>query len=180
MLNWIQTRKSLKDYGRYLVSQSKRNLTAQKMGGSSLHRSLRAVVNNPRDARGRFKSGEPQLTVYMNYYGKFVDEGVRGTKDTDPDRGQKPNKFNKNKKAIILKAAESFIQKKTGLRRMTNKKRKSLVFLIARSIHQKGIKRSLFFTKVLRKRSKVWTDKITASAANDITNRMVTIIKQSL
>lgn len=180
MLKWTQTRQALNQYGKYLVAQSKRNLTKNKMGGSKLYRSLRSVVNNPRDKAGRFSSGEPQLTIYMNYYGKFVDEGVRGTKDKDPDRGAKPNKFNKNKKAINLKAAESFIQKKTGFRRMRKQSRKSLVFLIARSIHQKGIKRSLFFSKALLKRSKVYTDKITASAANDITNRIVTIIKSQL
>lgn len=119
----------------------------------------------------------------MNYYGKFVDEGVKGTKDTDVDRNLKPNKFDKNKKFINLRAVEQFIGKKRiKLRdkqgKFTRGNKNSLKFAIARSIHQKGIKRSLFFTKPLLRRQKLYDNQIVEGAANDVTNYIVRLIEE--
>lgn len=183
MLRWDRTISVLKDYRDYVVSQSKRNLTANKMGGSVLKRKLRGVVRiaQDRDIKGRFTAGKvAELDFIMPFYGRFVDEGVKGTKDQDANRGAKPFKFDRNKKAINLKAAESFIQKKTGFRRMKKVSKKTLTFLIARAIHQKGIKRSLFFTKPLQKRYKGFLNKVNSSAADDITLEFVQRLKTYL
>ena len=90
MLNWKETRIGLLNYRNYVISQSKRNLTRIKMRNSSLYKSLRGIIMNQRNLLGQFSSGMPQLTFYMNDYGKFVDEGVRGTKDEDFNRSAKP------------------------------------------------------------------------------------------
>jgi hypothetical protein len=181
-MNWKETKIALLNYRDYVISQSKRNLSLRKMGNSKLYKSLRGVVLNQRNRLGQFTSGSPELTFYMNYYGKFVDEGVKGTKDTDIDRNSKPNKFDKNKKFVNLSAVESFMNKKRiRLRgkdgKFTRGSRNSIKFAIARSIHQKGIKRSLFFTKPLLRRQKMYYDQIHEGAANDVTNHIVKLIE---
>lgn len=177
MLKWKETRIALNNYKKYVVSQSRRNLSINKMGRSSLYKSLRGVVNNQRDRLGRFKSGAPQLTFYMNDYGKFVDEGVRGTKDKDANAFAKPNKFNPRKSMIDLGAVKRMVLKNGATGDFTKGKQKSMLFAIAKSIHQKGIKRSLFFTKPFKKRQNRAFDQIHEGSANDITNHIVQLIK---
>jgi len=182
VLNWKETRIGLLNYRDYVIKQSRRNLSIIKMRNSSLYKSLRGLVMNSRDSLGRFSSGMPQLTFYMNDYGKFVDEGVRGTNDKDINRGSKPNKFNSSKSMINLGAVERFMGKKRiRLRgsdgKFTKGNLKSLKFAIAKSIHQKGIKRSLFFTRPFDKKALKYDNQVHEGAANDITNHIVKLIE---
>ena len=182
MLNWKETRIGLLNYRNYVITQSKRNLTRIKMRNSSLYKSLRGIIMNQRNLLGQFSSGMPQLTFYMNDYGKFVDEGVRGTKDEDFNRSAKPNKFDRNKEMINIGAVERFMSKKRvrlrgGDGKFTKGNIKSLKFAIAKSIHQKGIKRSLFFTKPFLKRALKYDNQVHEGAANDITNHIVKLIE---
>lgn len=182
MLSWKETRIGLLNYRNYVITQSKRNLSRMKMRNSSLYKSLRGVVMNQRNLLGQFSSGMPQLTFYMNDYGKFVDEGVRGTKDEDFNRSAKPNKFNPNNEMINIGAVQRFMSKKrVRLRgsdgKFTKGNLNSLKFAIAKSIHQKGIKRSLFFTKPYLKRALKYDNQVHEGAANDITNHIVKLIE---
>lgn len=174
MLNWERTRYALEEYKTYVIREARKNLQRNRMGRNTrLYKSLRGIValKQNRDLRGRFGSGkQPQLTFEMNYYGKFVDKGVKGTKENAVN---KPFSFKKSKKMVNIGAIENFVAKK-GIR---SRKRKSLIFAIAKSIHQKGIKRSLFFTKPLERRKKRYTDKIAAGAADDIALEFVKQLK---
>lgn len=183
-MNWTNTIAALTRYRDYVIKFSRNNLTRQGIGSSSrLYKTLKGIISNKfnRDARGRFTGGQfPSLTFFMESYGNFVDQGVKGTNDKDSNRMAKPYKFNKSKKMINLGAVESFIGKR-GLRargkngRFTSKM--SLKFAIAKSIHQKGIKRSLFFTKPLEKGWKRAVNDITAGAADDMTHKLVKDLK---
>ena len=85
----------------------------------------------------------------MEDYGKFQDQGVKGTKSNYIENKKSP--FSYSSKMPNPKIFEGYIKrkgikgrdKKTG-RFITNK---SLQYLIARSVFQKGIRASMFFTK---------------------------------
>ena len=171
MINWSDTIKALEDYRNYVLTQAKRNLTMGKIkSGSRLYKSLRGIVavKQARSLTGRFQSGkQPQITFKMNDYGRFVDEGVQGTKE---GATSKPYKFDKNKKSIPWDVVEGFVKKrarnpKTGRFQSKN----TMLYLIGKSIHEKGIKRSLFFTRPLNKRRVSSANLIAKGAANDIT-----------
>ena len=81
----------------------------------------------------------------METYGKFQDQGVSGTEQSYN------TPFSYKTKMPPPKAFDKWIVKKglDGIRDKEGKfvSRKSLQFMIARSVFKKGIKPSLFFTK---------------------------------
>jgi hypothetical protein len=185
-MKWTHTVRELNKYKDYVLKQSKSGLTRAGIKSSSkLYKSLRGIVavKQNRTLTGKFASGNhPELTFEMNDYGKFVDKGVQGTKESATG---KKYKFDKSKDMINIGAVESFIGRKVRVRSndgkfkaFTKKSKKSLIFAIAKSIHQKGIKRSLFFTKPLERRAKKTYDNIGKAAADDITLQFVYKIKQ--
>jgi len=183
-MNWTQTIQALKAFRKYLITQSRRNLSLNGIKSSSkLYKSIKGVValKRNRDRLGRFSGGSmPELDVFMTKYAKFVDGGVKGTHDKDSNANQKRYKFNPSKKAIDYGAAEAFVNKKRiRLRdskgRFLNKRQ--TIRGIAAAIHAKGIKRSLFLTKPFQKGYKRLVNNVAEGAANDITNNMVKFIK---
>tara|TARA_R100001163_G_C4929994_1_gene106355 strand:- start:9 stop:497 length:489 start_codon:yes stop_codon:yes gene_type:complete len=133
-------RKALDKYARYVVQQSRSNLTKQRNNASkSLYRSLGYNIKGN------------QVTFEGNEYGEFLDKGVRGAESYYADKGTASSPFKYKGKMPPPKAFEKWIRqrgikgrdKKTG-RFITNQ---SLSYLIARSIYKKGIRATLFFTK---------------------------------
>tara|TARA_R100000278_G_scaffold80366_1_gene62065 strand:+ start:441 stop:929 length:489 start_codon:yes stop_codon:yes gene_type:complete len=133
-------RKALDKYARYVVQQSRSNLTKQRNNASkSLYRSLGYRIQGS------------QVTFEGNSYGEFLDKGVRGAESYYADKGTASSPFKYKGKMPPPKAFEKWIRqrgikgrdKKTG-RFITNQ---SLSYLIARSIYKKGIRATLFFTK---------------------------------
>ena len=84
----------------------------------------------------------------MEQYGKFQDQGVKGTKSNYLEN--KNSRFSYRSSMPNPAIFEGYIKRK-GIKGRDKKGRfitnKSLQFLIARSIFQKGIKASMFFTK---------------------------------
>lgn len=121
-----------------VIKQAKSNLTKQKKRASGqLYKDLDSDLEV-------YKSGNFALSFSLGDYGEFVDKGVSGTK----------RKFNTpfayTTKQPPSKVFEKWIRNK-GIKGRNKKGQfittKSLSFLIARSIKQKGLKPSLFFTK---------------------------------
>ena len=171
MLTYKETTKVLKAFSRQVVNASKRELKRKKHNvTSSLYKSIKGSINK------RKRTSIMTLEFFMNKYGRFLDKGVKGTKSNYIENKSSPYSFNKNKKSIGSKNIESWVKKRNL--RFRNKKTgrfergtvKSLTFLIARSIHEKGIKRSMFFTKPLMQRYKLLPAKLTTSLATDIMN----------
>ncbi len=93
------------------------------------------------------------LEFSMLDYGSYQDEGVRGSKSTYPQSRNSRFAYSGGKKTIAYKSLDKWMVKKNlkGIRDAKGKfiSRKSLRYLIARSIYQKGIRASNFFTRPL-------------------------------
>lgn len=131
-----EVQKALERFRDHVVSISKRNLTnKQKNSSKKLYNSIQGKVKaNPNSF---------ELEFTMEDYGVFQDAGVSGTK-------KKYNTpYSYKSKMPPPKAFDKWLVKK-GIAPRDNGRftsRKSLAFLIARSVYRNGIKPSLFFTK---------------------------------
>ena len=131
-------KKALEVFRDAVVQQSKLNLKGQnKISSGNLYNSIKGSAVKVSD-------NSIEFNIEMEDYGTFIDKGVNGKKSvyTTPysykDKMPPPSKLDK------------WIVKKGIAPRDENGKfidRKSLQFLIARSIFNNGIKPSLFFTK---------------------------------
>lgn len=183
-----KTRAVVDRYRRYVVSQAKANLTrgrivrgkkASYKATSKLHGSIKGYIDKKqkRSIKGKFTGGSelPSLTFEMNNYGKFVDEGVKGSKSTYRESMLSKNKFRGGKQTVPVGPIRKWLKVK-GLD-------ERLAFVISRSIYQKGIRASHFFTKPLEKRSKTFKKAYHKAVADDIAknfaNQIAKKIKQA-
>jgi hypothetical protein len=114
----------------------------------------------------------PSLTFEMANYGKFLDEGVRGSKSNYIENRNSKNKFRGGKKSVPVGPIKTWCKKK-GIS-------EKLAFLIARSIYEKGIKASHFFTKPLQKRNKSMWSAYHKAIADDIATNFANKIEKQL
>lgn len=167
----------LQTWKTYVVNQAKANLTRKKKKASGeLHKSIKGFVSSKmnRDLKGKFTGGStmPSISFEMLQYGKFIDEGVKGSKSTYAGTMGSPNKFRNNKGSVPVKAISAWLGRKG--------KDKKLAFIIARSIYEKGIKRTGFFSDALNKRYKITMIKYHKAIASDIANNMANKITRKL
>ena len=132
----------LNRFAKYVVSQSKSNLTRGKKNSSK-------ELYNSIDYDIKVSKNSFELSFLMEDYGVFQDKGVSGTEK----KYNTPFKYT-NKKPPASAFSKWVIKK--GLKGTRDKKgrfisRKGLQFAIANSIYKKGIKPSLFFTKPFKK-----------------------------
>jgi hypothetical protein len=153
-------RKELNKFGKNVVKFSRSNLTRKKKNvDKKLYNSISYTVTIGPNSFGLYFS--------MEEYGAFQDRGVSGKKR----KFDTPFKF-KNK----MPPREPIFQwvKKRGLRmrdssgKFTKGSQKSLSFLIQRSIYNKGIKPSLFFTKPFEAAFKSLPDDIVEAYGLDV------------
>ncbi len=143
--------KELSKFAKGVIRESRRNLTRkQKNSSKSLHKSLDYDLNISKNSFS--------LSFLMETYGLFQDKGVSGKKK----KYNTPYKY--NNKMPPSKPFEKWIKRK-GIKGRDQKSgrfisHKSLSFLIARSIYNKGIKPSLFFTKPFEEKFKKMPDKL--------------------
>jgi hypothetical protein len=127
----------LEEFRDYVIKQARSNLSKLKKNSSrKLYDSI----------KGEIKAMPNSLRLYfdMTDYGFYQDKGVSGTKK------KYDTKFSYTNKMPPPKAFDKWIVKKGIAPRNKEGKfttRKGLQFAIARSIFEKGIKPSLFFTK---------------------------------
>jgi len=145
-MDYLELNKALNGFGKYVIQQSRSNLTKGKKNSTSdLYNSLKYDIT---EEQGNFL-----LDFLMEDYGDFVDQGVRGAGSSSNNRTS-PFKFGSGtgKKGGLTKGIEKWIKQKP-IKQWKDKKTgkflsyKSMKFLIARSIYNKGTKPSLFFTK---------------------------------
>jgi len=131
----------LTKFARYVIQQAKANLTRQKRTATgALYNSLKYNLN--------VSPNSFSLSFDMEDYGQFQDKGVRGAKSTYQSAAGSPYKY--TNKMPPSSAFSQWVIKK-GLDGVRDKKgrfvkRKSLQFAIARSIYNKGIPATKFFT----------------------------------
>lgn len=130
-------RDELNKFAKYVIQQSRSNLTKGKKNSSKeLYNSLGYDISEA--------SGKTSLGFDMADYGKFQDRGVSGTE-------KKYNTpYSYTTKMPPPKAFDKWVVRKGIAPRGKGGKftsREGIKFAIARSIYKKGIKPSMFFTK---------------------------------
>ena len=172
-MNLEAVERYLNSFGKQVVNRAKGNLQKAKGGGTALENSIVfSLIEKGEDLTVRFT---------MASYGKFVDKGVSGTevtrsfKDYKGETLKSPFGYKKAKghSQPPTKALDKWIVKKGIAPRDKEGKfmsRKSIKFLIARSIGKKGIQGLSFFQKPLMLGMKQFGGKFGAAIKEDILN----------
>jgi len=164
----------LNSFGRQVVNQAKGNLASADKGGA-LEKSIGFFATA--------QNGLVTIKFKMDSYGKFVDKGVSGTEtersytDYKGKTLKSPFRYKKSKghSQPPTKALDKWIVKKGIAPRDKEGKfmsRKSIKFLIARSIGKKGIQGISFFQKPLMLGMKEFGGKFGAAIKEDILNSL--------
>jgi len=159
----------LDDFKAYVIKQAKSNLTRMKKNSSkTLYNSIDGFV----------KKYKNSISIYfeMEDYGFYQDQGVSGTKkkyDTPYSYKSKMPPPSKLDKWIVRKG---IAPRKQGGQFVS---RKSLQFLIARSIYTNGIKPSLFFTKPFEAAFKKLPDELIEKYGLDVEELFEDITKEN-
>lgn len=139
----------LKRFGKVVVKEAKTALTKKdKNVTSELYNSIRF--------ESKVSKNSFELSFYMKDYGKFQDRGVKG-KSSSLKSPNSPYKFGSGtgKKGGLTDGILKWVTaRRFQFRDKKNGKfmsYKNTAFLISRSIYQKGIKETLFFTKPFNK-----------------------------
>jgi len=163
----------LNSFGKQVVNRAKGNLQKAKGGGTALENSIVFSVIE--------KDGDLTVRFTMAAYGRYVDKGVSGTEVTRSFKDYKgqtiksPFGYKKSKghSQPPTKALDKWVVKKGIAPRDKEGKfmsRKSIKFLIARSIGKKGIQSLSFFQKPLMLGMKEFAPKFGAAIKEDILN----------
>ena len=150
-------KKALEKYAKYVIQQSRSNLTKKKNNASKqLYNSL------------EYKIKGDKISFLSEKYGEYLDRGVKGSKSTYPESSASPFRY-------TTKQPPSSVFDKWSIRKGIAPRdkqgrfvsRQSLNFLIARSIKNKGIRATLFFTKPFERGLDLYGDEIVAGYLED-------------
>ena len=169
MLKNLQT--ELQSFGKYVVQQSRSNLTKQKHNVSKdLYNSIQYKLDE--------KNGNFDLAFIMDEYGTFLDKGVKGAnpslvKGGKQKGGNSPYSF-KNKRPPMQPIADWAKKRNIRLRDKEGKFKKgnyrTIGFILQRSIFAQGIKPSMFFTKPFLAAFNRYPELLSKAFAQDITD----------
>lgn len=160
MLDLKQTQIELNKFAKYVIQQSRSNLSKGKKNASKeLYNSLGYELSVHQNSFS--------LGFIMEEYGMYQDRGVSGTKV----KYNTPYKYT-NKMPPASAFSQWTVRKGIAPREKGGQfaKRKGLQFAIAKSIFEKGIKPSLFFTKPFEKAFERLPQELTNAFALDIEN----------
>jgi hypothetical protein len=159
---------ALKEFEQKVVQAAKDNLTKQNTSGD-LSKSIKGDVKQmPNSIRVFFE---------MNEYGFYQDRGVKGTKG-----GKSLDNFAYTNKMPPPKAFDKWTVRKGIAPRDVKGKfqsRKGLNFAIARSIFEKGIKPTMFFTKPFEKAYSQLPQELIDKYGLDMENLLLSIIDEN-
>lgn len=165
----------LNSFGKQVVNRAKGNLQKAKGGGTNLEKSLSFKVITSAEGFS--------VQFYMDSYGTFVDKGVSGTKVKRSFKDYKGRTISSPYKYTTKQPPSRVLDKwivKKGIAPRDKKgrfmSRKSISFLIARSIKRKGIQGISFFQKPLMLGLKQFGKEMLGAVKDDIINGL-TIVK---
>tara|TARA_Y100000361_G_scaffold21213_1_gene16530 strand:+ start:131 stop:655 length:525 start_codon:yes stop_codon:yes gene_type:complete len=160
---YANTEKVLERFAQKVINQSIQNLSKQDhIDSGKLAQGMDYNVKV-------YPSGAIELDFFMADYGKFVDKGVKGSKGGKRKAYKSPYKFKGQniKKGVIENWA-----KRKGIQGRDKKgrfiKRKSLAFLIGRSIALFGLPATRFFSNAFRQHYKNLPANFTKAYADDV------------
>ena len=162
----------LNNFGKYVVQQSRSNLTKKKHNATKeLYNSIGYFVD--KTAQGY------KLSFQMEDYGMFQDRGVKGVKSNYVVNKNSPFSYKQNSNLIGLEYHTGVFAKFAKRMEMQprNKKGqfgsyKTMGYILARSIKNKGIKASMFFTKPFEQAFKRLPEDLAETLAKDIINNI--------
>jgi hypothetical protein len=159
MQNTEQTYKYLNDFAKYVIQQSRSNLSK---GGKNVNKTL----YNSLDKQIEVGANSFRLSFLMENYGEFQDKGVSGTqrKFNTPFSYKSKRPPLKPIQDWVTKRRFQFKDKKTG-KFMSYK---STAYLVAGGILKNGIKPSLFFTKPFEKAFERLPDELVEAYGLDV------------
>jgi len=164
-------------YAKYVVQQSKSNLTKDKKGGGDLYNSVSYKIEKSQD--------DFLLDFLMEDYGAFVDRGVKGKTSTYPQTSAALSKFQYGSgtgpKGGLTKGIAKWVRKKRFQFRDKQGRfmsYESMTYLISRSIYNKGLKANLFFTKPFEAGLKRLPDDLIKAFDLDIEDAIILGIKK--
>jgi hypothetical protein len=166
MLDNKNTKGYLNSFAKYVIQQSRSNLTK---GGKNVDKKL----YNSLDSEIEVGANSFRLAFLMEDYAEFVDKGVQG-KTSSTKAPNSPFRFGSGtgKKGGLTKGIDKWVQQKRI--QFRNKETgkflsyKSTSYLITRSIYNKGIKPSLFFTKPFEKAFERLPDELVEAYGLDV------------
>ena len=164
--------KYLNSFGKYIVKQSRTNLTKGKKNVSKeLYNSISFKVVTDADGFS--------VQFYMADYGTFVDKGVSGNKQTRRYKDYTGKTVTSPYKYTTKQPPSKLLDKwvvKRGIAPRDKKgrfvSRKSISFLIARSIKVKGIKSTSFFQRPMQLGLKNFSKDLLGNLKVDIMNSL--------
>ena len=144
----------LKKFGGDFITTAQANLRANGSIASGAINDIRLVVTKF-STNYTLSLGYPKSEKASKYW-DFVNKGVKGTKNIKAD-SKTPYKFNPSKKSIPISAVQGWLgynklkvtavkrYNKLGVELKAIDSKKSLAYVIARSIHRKGIRSTHYF-----------------------------------
>jgi len=162
MLKLEETQKYLNGFAKYVIQQSRSNLTKQ---GKNVNKKLYDSL----DSEIEVSANSFRLSFLMEDYGAFQDKGVSGTK-------KKYNTpFSYKSKMPPAKPITEWVKKRGFQFRKKDGKFMSYQqtsYLVRSAIYKNGIKPSLFFTKPFEAAFKRLPDELVEKFGLDIENLM--------
>lgn len=162
MLEAKYTKEVLNNFAKYVIKQSRSNLTKGKKNvNGKLYKSL--------DYDLKVMPNSFSMGFLMEEYGVYQDKGVSGIKK----KYNTPHKYTTKQppiKPILDWVRARRIRFRDEQGRFTKGNYKSIAFVIARSIKEKGIKPSLFFTKPFERAFKNLPDDVVEAFGLDVEN----------
>jgi len=158
MLEQNKTKEYLNAFAKYVIQQSRSNLTK---GGKNVNKNL----YNSLDKEIEVSANSFRLAFLMEDYGEFQDKGVSGTKK------KYDTPFSYKSKRPPLKPITEWVKNRRFQFRKDDGKfmsYQSTAFLVRNSIYTKGIKPSLFFTKPFEKAFERMPDELIEAYGLDV------------
>lgn len=165
-----ETYKYLNDFAKYVIQQSRSNLSkSNKSNTKALYNSLNKEIE--------VGANSFRLTFLMEDYGAYVDQGVQGK--TSSSRAPKSDfKFGSGtgRKGGLTEGILKWVKQKNIQFRQKEGKgvkgqflsHRQTAFLITRSVYNKGIRPSLFFTRPFEKAFERLPDELVEAYGLDI------------
>jgi len=167
MLELDNLKRQLDEFRKNVILKAKANLRKKNSSGK---------LSNSLDSELIVSKNSFSLSFSMTDYAAFVDQGVKGADPSRVKNGKQkapnsPFKFKSSRTTIPTKVLDKWVISRGIAPRNKDGQfvtRKSLKYLIARSIHAQGLKPSLFFTKPFQSEFKGLSDDLVKAFGLDV------------
>ena len=148
LMDLKELNKIFNDFGKYMVKQSRANLTRADRGNGKLYKSISYKIDDS-------KKDTVEWSFYMENYGVFQDQGVRGARPSDVKNGRQkaPNSpFSYRSKMPPMEPLRNWAKSK-NIRfrdekgRFTKGNYDRIAYWLQKRIFAQGLKPSYFYTK---------------------------------